>query len=120
MVSPLFYYQLALLALVWLFVLLHVTWSTRGVTPPPASAQPAPLPRKRTRAHEPKPFAGLTHKPPCALCERDAAHPQAPLPGIHVKRDNRWSIAYSEELIVSTSATLQSTDRHHGIVGQER
>jgi hypothetical protein len=31
------------------------------------------------------------------------------------------SIAYSEELIFSMiSATLQSTDRHHGIVGQER
>jgi hypothetical protein len=80
MVAPLFYYHLALFALVWLFVILHVTWPTRGVTPPPASAQPAPLPRKRTRAHEPKPFAGLTHKPPCALCARDAAHPQAPLP----------------------------------------
>ena len=26
MVSHLFYYQLALLALVWLFVMLHVTW----------------------------------------------------------------------------------------------
>ena len=40
--------------------------------------------------------------------------------GIHVKRDNRQSIAYSEELIFPISATLQSTDRHHGIVGQER
>jgi hypothetical protein len=40
--------------------------------------------------------------------------------GIHLKRDNRWSIAYSEELIVAMSATLQSTDRHYGIVGQER
>jgi len=40
-------------------------------------------------------------------------------PGIHVKRDNRRSIAYSEELIFPISATLQSTDRHHGIVGQE-
>ena len=39
--------------------------------------------------------------------------------GIHVKRDNRQSIAYSEELIFPISATLQSTDRHHGIVGQE-
>jgi transposase-like protein len=39
--------------------------------------------------------------------------------GIHLNRDNRWSIAYSEELIFSMSATLQSTDRHHGIVGQE-
>jgi hypothetical protein len=43
------------------------------------------------------------------------------LPTIHVKRDTQLSIAYSEELISSTiSATLQSTDRHHGIVGQER
>jgi hypothetical protein len=31
------------------------------------------------------------------------------------------SITYSEELISATiSATLQSTDRHYGIVGQER
>ena len=41
--------------------------------------------------------------------------------GFHLRRDSRWSIAYSEELISSTiSVTLQSTDRHHGIVGQER
>jgi hypothetical protein len=37
--------------------------------------------------------------------------------GIPVKRDNRQSIAYSEGLIFSISATLQSTDRYHGIVG---
>ena len=41
-------------------------------------------------------------------------------PGIYVKRDTQVSIAYSEELIFPISATLQSTDRHHGIVGQER
>ena len=40
--------------------------------------------------------------------------------GIHVKRDTLLSIAYSEELILPISATLQSTDRHHGIVGQKR
>jgi hypothetical protein len=39
--------------------------------------------------------------------------------GIHVKRDTQLSIAYSQELIFSMSVTLQSTDRHHGIVGQE-
>jgi hypothetical protein len=40
--------------------------------------------------------------------------------GIHLRRDNLSSIAYSEELISATiSATLQSTDRHHGIVGQK-
>jgi len=80
MVSHLFYYQLALLALVWLFLMLHVTWPKRSVTPQLASAQPEPMPPKRTRAHEPTPFEGLTRKPHCALCERDAAHPQAPLP----------------------------------------
>ena len=37
--------------------------------------------------------------------------------GFHVRRDNRRSIAYSEELIFSMSVPLQSTDRHHGIVG---
>jgi len=39
---------------------------------------------------------------------------------IPVKRDKLPSIAYSEELIFSMSATLQRTDRRHGIVGQER
>src|SRR5262249_54510209 len=37
MVSHLFYYQLALLALVWLCLMVHVTWPKRGVTSPPAS-----------------------------------------------------------------------------------
>ena len=52
--------------------------------------------------------------------------PPAPFPGgshfpaIPVKRDKLPSIAYSEELIFSLSVTLQSTDRRHGIVGQER
>src|SRR5207237_3186101 len=27
-----------------------------------------------------KPFVGLTHKPPCALCEHEATPPQTPLP----------------------------------------
>jgi transposase len=41
------------------------------------------------------------------------------LVSIHVRRDSRSSIAYAEELISATmSATLQSTDRHDGIVGQ--
>src|SRR5262252_8043229 len=40
---------------------------------------------------------------------------------IHLRRDSLSSITYSEELISATiSATLQSTDRHYGIVGQER
>ena len=66
MVSHLFYYQLALFALVWLFVMLHVTWSKPGLPTPPVPAKP-----KRKRSSEPKPFAGLTHKPHCALCEQE-------------------------------------------------
>jgi IS1 family transposase len=75
MVSPLVYYQLALLAIIWLFVMLHLTGSKPGRTTPPVPAQP-----KRKRSTEPKAFEGLTHKPHCALCERETAYPQAPPP----------------------------------------
>src|SRR5215470_14126542 len=77
MVSHLFYYPLAVLVLAWLFVLLQVTGSKPGLPAPPMSAQP-----KRQRSTAPKPFAGLTHRPPCALCERETVHPNpsAPVP----------------------------------------
>ena len=78
MVSHLFYYQLALLALVWFFVMLHVAWPTRGVTSTPAPAQP--IQPRRKGVNEPKPFDGLTKRPPCALCERDTVHPKPPCP----------------------------------------
>ena len=39
-----------------------------------------PLQCKRKHSKEPKPFAGLTHKPPCALCDHEAIHPQPPPP----------------------------------------
>lgn len=63
MVSHLFFYQLALFALVWLFVMLHVTWSKPGLSTPPVPAKP-----KRKRSSEPKAFEGLMQKPHCALC----------------------------------------------------
>ena len=69
MVSHLFYYQLALLAIVWLFIMVHLTWPKPGVTAPAAPAEP-----------EPKAFEGLTKKPHCALCEQEAASPKAPPP----------------------------------------
>jgi hypothetical protein len=75
MVSHLFYYQLALCVLVWLFVMLHVTWSKPGLPTPPVPAKP-----KRHRANAPKTFEGLTTKPHCALCERDTVHPKPPSP----------------------------------------
>jgi hypothetical protein len=75
MVSHLFYYQLAVLALAWLFVLLPVPGSKPGLLAPPMPATP-----KRTRSTEPKPVAGLTPRPHCALGEREPVHPKAPPP----------------------------------------
>src|SRR6516164_11472174 len=83
MIPHLFYYQLVILALVWLCVLLPPLWPTpsRGLPKRPAD----PIKSKRNRSSEPKPLAGLTHKPPCALCEQETdetapASPQRPAP----------------------------------------
>jgi hypothetical protein len=86
MVSHLFYYQLALFVLVWLFVLLHVTWSKPGLPTPPVPTQP-----KRNHSNESKAFEGLTKKPPCALCERGPAHltPPSPVPPEPMPPTNR-------------------------------
>jgi hypothetical protein len=79
MVSHLLYYQLALLALLWLFVLLPLSWPRRSEPLHPVPA--TPLKPKRKRSPEPKAFAGLTHKPPCALCEQETGEtPPAPPP----------------------------------------
>jgi IS1 family transposase len=75
MVSHLVYYQLALLAIIWLFIMLPLTGPKPGRTTPPVPAQP-----KRKRSTAPTAFEGLTHKPRCALCERETAPPQAPPP----------------------------------------
>ena len=77
MVSHLFYYQLALLALVWLFVMLHAAESRRGAPIPPTAT---PIKPKSKRSNAPKLFNGLTKKPHCALCARETAPPQAPPP----------------------------------------
>src|SRR4030095_7497404 len=75
MVSPLFYYQLALCVLVWLFVMLHVTWSKPGLPAPPVPAKP-----KRKRSPEPKAFEGLTHKPHGVLCDQATGETNRPPP----------------------------------------
>jgi transposase-like protein len=77
MVSHLFYSQLALVALVWLFVMLHGAESHRRAPIPPTAT---PIKPKSTRSNEPKPLPGLTKKPHCALCARETAHPKAPPP----------------------------------------
>jgi hypothetical protein len=67
MVSPLFFYQLVLFALIWIFVVLPLTWTQRVVTAPAAPALPEPLMPTRPRSNEPKPFEGLTQKPMVSL-----------------------------------------------------
>jgi hypothetical protein len=77
MVFSLFYYHLALLALIWLFVMLHLTWPRRSTA---STTVPAtPIMPKRKHSPEPKPCVGLTHKSPCALCEQ-ATGARAPVP----------------------------------------
>jgi len=78
MIPHQFYYQLVVLGLLWLFVMLYLAWPGPDVTPQPKPAKP--ITPRRQRSTDPTPFAGLTHKPPCALCAQEAAHPKAPPP----------------------------------------
>src|SRR6266849_7922253 len=78
MVPTLFFYQLVLVALVWLCVMLHWAWPSGPATCPPPSE---PTPPKPKRHREPTPFAGLTTKPHCDTCEHGTApRPPAPSP----------------------------------------
>src|ERR1700746_1872251 len=77
MVSHLFFYQLVLIALVWLCLMLHWAWPSDPAAVCPTAPEPTPpLPKRR---REPKPFAGFTQKPHCDACEpTPAPGPQAP------------------------------------------
>src|SRR4029453_9566772 len=77
MVSPLFFYELGLIALVWLFLILCWLGPHAAVRRQPIAPSQPP---RRTRSLAPKAFAGRHPKPHCALCARDTAHPQAPPP----------------------------------------
>src|SRR5262249_15816257 len=78
MIPHQFYYQLVFLGVLWLFVMLYLAWPGPDVTTQPKPAKP--ITPRRQRSTDPTPFAGLTHKPPCALCAQEAAHPKAPPP----------------------------------------
>src|SRR6266436_1390537 len=78
MVSHLFFYQLTLIALVWLCVMLRWTWPSDPATCPPT---PEPTPPGPKRNRERKPFAGLTTKPHCDACAPASdLRPEAPCP----------------------------------------
>jgi transposase-like protein len=77
MIPDLVYYQLVIILLRWLCFMLPHLWPSpyRGMPTRPG----APIKPKRHRSREPKPFAGLTHKPHCALCEQETGE-TAPAP----------------------------------------
>jgi hypothetical protein len=77
MVPELFFYQLVLVALVWLCLMLHWAWPRDYATAQLAPSQPRPPRPKRRR--EPKPFAGLTHQPHCDACAH-AGEPRSHAP----------------------------------------
>src|SRR5262249_44989665 len=78
MVSHLFFYQLVLIALVWLCLMLHWTWLSDPATCPPTLEPTPPVPK---RHRERKPFTGLTTKPHCDACAHASdLRPEAPCP----------------------------------------
>src|SRR6266851_1985906 len=79
MIPHLFYYQLAILVLLWLCVMVPYLWSHQCGGAPKRPVDPImPKPKRST---EPKPFAGLTRKPHCALCEQETVD-SAPAPPV--------------------------------------
>ena len=81
MVSHLFFYQLVLIALVWLCLMLQWAWPSAPAVVGPTTPEPPGLRPKRHR--EPTPFAGLTQKPHCDACEhRGDPRPQTGVTGV--------------------------------------
>ena len=78
MIPSLFFYQLTILGLLWLCVMLHSAWPSQCAAVQGTPVKP--IKPRRQRSKEPTPFAGLTHKPPCVLCEHEATHPKPPPP----------------------------------------
>jgi IS1 family transposase/transposase-like protein len=91
MVSHLLFYQLGLIAVVWLFLMLCGLWPSEPTAARPQPPKPLRLPR--TRSKEPKPFLGLTHHPSCAACAQGVASrrepPGAPPPPLVSTRGRR-------------------------------
>jgi|SRR5215813_10091871 len=84
-------HEFLLLALLWQLVFWHWVWK-RGQAPKhPSTPQPKSLPKT------PKPFAGLTQKPPCQACEQGPAHGTqsslSPAPILASKRGRPRAIA---------------------------
>src|SRR5215813_11710209 len=94
MVSNLFFYQLGLIALVWLCLMLQWVWPSASAAVCPTTPEfPSPVPK---RHREPTPFVGLTTKPPCDACEHSTnprpQPPSTPPPRLVMTRGRRRQI----------------------------
>jgi hypothetical protein len=78
MISNLVFYQLGLIALVWVFLMLYGLWPSEPAAARPPSPAPVTPPRKRSCA--PKSFIGPTRKPPCDAC-KEGVEPHCEPPG---------------------------------------
>jgi IS1 family transposase len=77
MTPNLLFYQLLLVALVVIYILIHVWWPDPSRATPPRPLKPDKPRRKRSK--EPKPFTGYLHKPLCEACEKGTdTPPKAP------------------------------------------
>src|SRR5262249_51743875 len=114
MIPNLFFYQLVLVALVWLCLILQWVWPSDRVTAQPTP--PPPTPPRRKRRCEPTPFVGLTTKPYCDACDQaHAPHPRAPSappPQIIMARGRR------RQVNISTHFCPNSACAYRGWVGR--
>jgi hypothetical protein len=78
MVSDLAFCPLVFVALAWLWIMLHYAWPSARSVAYHRRAKPITPPRQRS--HDPRSFAGLTHKPQCAACEQASQAPVASPP----------------------------------------
>src|SRR6267378_2048336 len=76
MVSHLVFYQLMLIALLWVFLMLSCVWPSEPAAARPIPPTPVPPPRKRATA--PKPFPGLIRQPHCDACAQAVASHREP------------------------------------------
>ncbi len=109
MISPLFFYQLVLLGLLWLCVMLHYTWPNECAVGDQRPSQPLPPPRERSS--DPKPFPGLTRKPSCATCAQTHEHgpqpPGCPPPRIVPTRGRPRQVDTSQHFCPSPACAYQ-------------
>src|SRR6266566_650540 len=76
MIANLVFYQLVLIALVWVFLMLAWLWPSEPAAARPIPPTPVTPPRKRSTA--PNSFPGLSRKPSCAACEQAIEAPRLP------------------------------------------